>query len=78
MGEHVAADVHEHDEVAVQPPRGVRQAVADDVGAGIGVDEQDRLAEGFGHPRLREAHVAGPAGLGAGQRRRAVQGCGRR
>lgn len=66
--EHVAADVDEHDEVAVEVGGGGREAVGDDGRAGVGVDEHDERAEQGRHVRLREQEAAGAGGLGAGER----------
>ena len=78
VGEHVAADVEQHDEVAAQAVGRGGDAGAHRGGAGVGVDQDDRLAGQLGHPRLGEAHAAGVRRVGAGQRHRVGRGARRR
>jgi hypothetical protein len=58
VGEHVAADVEEDDEVAVEPIGGLGDPVGHGARTGVHVHEHGRLAEQAGHARLAEHHAS--------------------
>jgi hypothetical protein len=78
VGQDVAADVEQDDEVATQATGGVRQPGRDCRGAAAGVDEHRGLAEQLGHAALGEAESARAGGGGPGQGHGRIEALGTR
>ena len=73
VGEHVAADVGEHDQVGLEPVGRLREAGGDLRRAAEDVEQHRLLAEEVRHVRLGEQHVA-PAHARTGAREEHARG----
>jgi hypothetical protein len=73
VGEDVAADVEQDDDIASQLRGGVVEVARHGARPWVGVDQQDGAPEDAGHAALGEAEAAGARGLGPGEPDRLVQ-----